>query len=250
VPRADWTRTARAHLEALVARYELPTSVAERLLRLLELVVSDPLAPTSVRDPMKALDNHLADSLVGLELAELRRASAIADLGAGAGFPGLPLALGLPRAELVLVESSGRKCAFIEHAILACEVANARVVHARAESWANRCRRFDVVTARALAPLDVVAEYAAPLLRIGGALVVWRGRRDAVAEAAAAQAADTLGLEPREPQAVSPYSGASHRHLHVMSKVRETPDSFPRRPGMARKRPLGRSGAPSDRARR
>ena len=93
--------------------------------------------------------------------------------------------------------------------------------------------------ARALAPLAVVAEYAAPLLRIGGALVAWRGRRDAGEEVSGANAAGELGLEARAPIAVTPYPGALHRHLHVMVKVAETPAQFPRRAGMARKRPLG-----------
>jgi 16S rRNA (guanine527-N7)-methyltransferase len=86
----------------------------------------------------------------------------------------------------------------------------------------------------------VVAEYAAPLLRVGGRLVAWRGRRDPADEAAGARAALQLGLEAREPVAVRPYPAAEHRHLHVMVKTGETPAKFPRRPGVARKRPLGR----------
>jgi 16S rRNA (guanine527-N7)-methyltransferase len=100
------------------------------------------------------------------------------------------------------------------------------------------------VTARALAPLEVVAEYAAPLLAVGGTLVAWRGRRDADAEALAARAADQLGLEPGEIVQVQPFPGAKNRYLHLMSKVTETPLGFPRRPGMATKRPLGRNVVP------
>jgi 16S rRNA (guanine527-N7)-methyltransferase len=225
----------------MVRRYGLPDGAAERFLSLIELLATDPLAPTAVRDPAKAAEDHLADSLVALELAETITAAAIADLGAGAGFPGLPLAIALPQTEVDLVESSVRKCAFIERAASRCEITNALAVHARAESWADGLRRFDLVTARALAPLPVVAEYAAPMLRLGGTLVVWRGRRDPTAEAAAAAAAEELGLELREPLAVTPYLGAEHRHLHRMLKIRETPSRFPRRPGMARKRPLGGS---------
>ena len=101
---------------------------------------------------------------MALELAEVRGATAIADLGAGAGFPGLPLAIALPGAQVRLVESNGRKCAFIAGAIEACELPNAMPVHARAESWPEGLGACDLVTARALAPLAVVAEYAAPLL--------------------------------------------------------------------------------------
>jgi 16S rRNA (guanine527-N7)-methyltransferase len=120
-------------------------------------------------------------------------------------------------------------------------------VHARAEEWADGLGACDLVTARALAPLAVVAEYAAPLLTVGGTLVAWRGRRDPDDEAVGARAAVELGLEPGTVIRVEPYPGALHRHLHVLRKVAPTPDRFPRRPGMARKRPLG--GA-SDRVRR
>jgi 16S rRNA (guanine527-N7)-methyltransferase len=225
-------------LASLIARYSLPGSAGEQLAALAELLSTDPSASTSVRDPQRVLDDHLADALVALELPELRRAAAIADLGSGAGVPGLPLAIALPAAQVALVESNGRKHAFIERAMSVCEIANGEAVHSRAESWTAGHGRHDVVTARALAPLPVVAEYAAPLLRIGGSLIVWRGRRDADEEAAGARAASQLRLEPAPPVAVRPYSGARHRHLHVMTKVAPTPPRFPRRPGAARKRPL------------
>jgi 16S rRNA (guanine527-N7)-methyltransferase len=220
------------------------------LLALLNAVVTDPHAPTTVRDPVKIADDHLADSLVALEFEQTRSAATIADLGAGAGFPGLPLAISLPNAAVALVESNARKCAFIERAGRASRAANATVIHARAEAWPDGRRHFDLVTARALAPLAVVAEYAAPLLRVGGTLLAWRGRRDPAAELAAAVAADELGLEIAEPVPVGPYPGALNRHLHLLSKVRETPDRFPRRPGIALKRPLGVGGESSDRVRR
>jgi len=157
------------------------------------------------------------------------------------------LAIALPAARVSCVESVGRKCAFISRAAEACGATNATAVHARAEEWTAGREACDLVTARALAPLAVVAEYAAPLLVVAGSLVAWRGRRDPDDEAAGARAAAELGLEPGPVVRVEPYPGALHRHLHVMRKVASTPDRFPRRPGMARKRPLG--GA-SDRPRR
>jgi len=226
-------------IKALVGRYGLPSRAGESLLSLAMLLGMDPLAPTALRDPMIAVDDHIADSLVALELGQTRSASKMADLGAGAGFPGLPLAIALPSVEMALVESSVRKCAFIERALVACSVANARVVNARAESWREGLCAFDLVSARALGSLAVVAEYAAPLLRVGGVLIVWRGRRDPGAEAAGSRACLQLGLKAHEPIRVKPYSEAEHKHLHLMSKTHETPTAFPRRPGMARKRPLG-----------
>ncbi|MBV8430896.1 MAG: class I SAM-dependent methyltransferase, partial [Solirubrobacterales bacterium] len=136
--------------------------------------------------------------------------------------------------------SSSRKCAFLARAVEVCGVANAEVVHARAESFPAARSGYDVVTARAVGPLAVTAEYAAPLLRVGGCLVVWQGRRDPDADRALAQAAGELGFGEAEIRRVLPYQTAANRHLYLLTKVRQTPDRFPRRPGMALKRPLGR----------
>jgi 16S rRNA (guanine527-N7)-methyltransferase len=228
-----------ARIQGLGERYGLADGAVEQLRLLHRLLVEDPLAPTAVRDPEKVVDDHLADSLVALELTQVRSAGAVADLGSGAGVPGLPLAIALPGVRVALVESAARKCAFLERALAECGLANTRVIHARAESWAQGIESSDLVTARALAPLDVVVEYAAPLLTVGGMLVAWRGRRDHVAESEGARAAAKVGLEPLEILAVQPYPGAVNRHLHLMSKVMPTPAGFPRRPGIARKRPLG-----------
>lgn len=222
---------------ALAERYGLPVETVPRLAALLERL-DDEHAPTTVRDPAAALGVHLADSLAGLELTAVREATVIADLGAGAGFPGLPLAVALPQADVRLVESIARKCAFITAMADAAAITNAVAVPRRAEEWPDGIGVHDLVTARALAPLGVLAEYAAPLLREGGALVAWKGRREAEEEAGGARAAATLGLEVAEIRSVSPYDGADHRHLYVLRKVAPTPDRFPRRPGMARKRPL------------
>jgi 16S rRNA (guanine527-N7)-methyltransferase len=223
----------------LVARFGLASDAISRFTTLVMRLTQDPHAPTTLRDPLAAVRDHLADSLVALELPAVRAATRIADLGAGAGMPGLPLAVALPSARVTLVESNGRKCDFLSRASEACGLGNVEVVHARVEEWSAGMGRCDLVTARALASLAVVAEYAAPLLADGGALVAWRGRRDGADEAAAARAALQLGLEAQAPIAVSPYPGALYRHLHVLVKVAPTPDRFPRRAGMARKRPLG-----------
>lgn len=229
-----------ARLRALADRYGLEPTTSSRFARLLAFVESDEHAPTAIRDPRTAVDEHIADSLVALDLAEVRAAASIADLGSGAAFPGLPLALSLPATNVFLVESNRRKCDFIRRAIAASDAPNASTVCARAEEWRAGLGRHDVITARALAAPAVVAEYAAPLLRLGGLLIMWRGRREPEAEASAARAAEGLGLEDLGPRAVTPFREATHRHLHLMSKVMETPDRFPRRAGAALKRPLGR----------
>jgi 16S rRNA (guanine527-N7)-methyltransferase len=224
---------------ALAERHGLPRRAVTQLLAFQSLLVADPLAPTAIRDPLKAVDDHLADSLVGLEFAPIRAARKLADLGSGAGLPGLPIAIALPEARVALVESASRRSAFLERAVALSGATNADVVNARAETWPEGVATFDVVTARALAPLPVVVEYAAPLLVVGGVLVAWRGRRNPRDEEAAVTAAAQLGLEPLEIRHMQPFPGAEHRYLHLMSKVMHTPSGFPRRPGMALKRPLG-----------
>lgn len=228
-------------VDELTARYELSQRASTQLASLLALLGHDPLAPTSVRDPERILEDHLADSLVALELEPVRSARQVVDVGAGAGLPGLPLAIARPHASFSLVESAARKCSFIRGAVAVCSLANVEVVQARAESWSEGLRRFDLAVVRALSALDVVLEYAAPLLVVGGYLVAWRGRRDAGSEAAGERAAAVLGLTVEDVRQVTPYPDARDRHLHVFLKVRETPDRFPRRPGMASKRPLGRA---------
>lgn len=208
--------------------------------RLLEALAAEPDPHTTVSDPAAAADVHVADSLSGLEVAELAAAIAIADVGAGAGFPGLILALALPGARVDLIESQRRKCDLIERLAAAAPAPNARAVCARAEEWAAADGReaYDAVTARAVAPLAVLAEYAAPLLREGGVLVAWKGRRDPGEEAAGAAAAAALGLEPAGVVAVQPYAASRDRHLHVYRKAAPTPSRYPRRPGIAAKRPI------------
>jgi 16S rRNA (guanine527-N7)-methyltransferase len=207
---------------------------------LLGALASEPAPPTTVKEPDEAVDVHVADSLSGLTVDPLAQAARIADIGAGAGFPGLVLAVALPSASVDLIESTARKCEVIERLATAAGIENARPVAARAEEWAAGDGRgaYDVVTARALAGLPVLAEYAAPLLREGGVLVAWKGARDPVEERDGASAAAILGLELDPPVAVRPFKASRDRHLYVFRKTAPTPARFPRRAGMATKRPL------------
>jgi 16S rRNA (guanine527-N7)-methyltransferase len=228
----DW----RARLDEIVHAHGLDADAGDRLAALLKHVRDDPTAPTTLVDPAAGVNAHVADSLSALSLPAVRDARRIADVGAGAGFPGLPLAIALPDAQVFLIETQSRKCAFLERAVEAAGIANAEVVCARVEDWPER--ELDVVCTRAVAPLAVLVEYAAPLLRLGGTLVAWKGQRDAGEEAAGAAAAEITGLEVGEVVAVRPFPGGDRHSLHLYSKAVETPVKFPRRAGMASKRPL------------
>jgi 16S rRNA (guanine527-N7)-methyltransferase len=233
-------RGVAERLAELGSRYSLDSSAVEQLGRLLDALAAEVDPPTTVRDPRSAVDQHIADSLSGLEVEALRSARRVADLGSGAGFPGLPLAIALPEASVDLVESTRRKCEVIERLAAAAGVRNARAVPLRAEELAAGEGRdaYDVVTARALAPLAVLVEYAAPLLRDGGVLVAWKGSPDPEEQLAGDAGAEIVGLRSEEVRNVRPFEGTLNLNLYLYSKVRSTPNHFPRRPGAAAKRPL------------
>jgi 16S rRNA (guanine527-N7)-methyltransferase len=232
---------SRETLDRIASERGLPVRAPEQLAALLDALAAEPDPHTTVSDPTRALDVHVRDSLAALEVPAVRVARSIVDIGAGAGFPGLPLAIALPEAQVDLVESASRKTAVIERLAAAAGIGNARAIHARAEEWAatDARGRYDLATARAVAPLAVLAEYAAPLLAVGGTFVAWKGAPDHDELAAGERAACELGLEALDVLPVVPYEGARDLTLHLYSKVRETPPRFPRRPGMAGKRPLG-----------
>jgi 16S rRNA (guanine527-N7)-methyltransferase len=199
-----------------------------------------------VSEPERAREVHVADSLSGLQVPELARARRIADVGAGAGFPGLVLAVALPTTRVDLIESVGRKAAVIDRLIQAAKIENARSVVARAEQWGRLHvslgggrEAYEAVTARAVAGLPVLVEYAAPLLRSAGVLVAWKGVVGADELRLGRGAADAVGMSLEDVLQVEPFPDARERHLYVFRKVAATPERFPRRPGMAAKRPLG-----------
>ena len=225
---------------------ELLGADGERRLRaVLELVATDPRSPTTVRDLDEAWRTHALDSLSGLVLPRLAAAGRIADVGAGAGFPGFALAAALPSARVDLIEATSRKCEFMRAALATAGIDNARVVCTRAEEWARELapaggrEAYDAVTARAVGRLATLAELGSPLLSDGGVLVAWKGRRDPEEEAEAERAGGRLAMRFEAVRGVAERAGFEHRHLYAYVKEGPTPEGLPRRPGMAKKRPLG-----------
>jgi 16S rRNA (guanine527-N7)-methyltransferase len=210
----------------LAARYGVEPGP---LVALVQALAAEADPPTTVADP---IDEHLADSLSAVPyLSPIR----LADIGSGMGFPGLALAAAFPSSHVTLIESQRRHAAVAERLGRAAGLGNVAVLPLRAEEVQDE---FDVVTARAVAPLAVLVEYAAPLLAPGGQLVAWKGARDAAEELSGEEAGRVVGLSPDRVVPVEPFPGAHSRHLHFYAKTAPTPDRFPRRPGMARKRPL------------
>jgi 16S rRNA (guanine527-N7)-methyltransferase len=218
----------------------LDPAARQALRNVLSLLAEERASVSSVVDE-RAWQVHVTDSLTGLEIPDLRGAGRIADVGAGAGFPGLVLAVALPQAQIELIESVGRKCAFMRHAIEAASIPNATVLDTRSEDWAggDGRERYDAVTARAVGRLSTLAELASPLLKPNGVLVAWKGKRDPEEESQLENAAAALAMGPERILDVGNRAGSQHRHLHVIRKTGETPAGLPRRAGMAKKRPKG-----------
>jgi 16S rRNA (guanine527-N7)-methyltransferase len=222
-PTASLTATQRRSLETVLA-----------------LLASERASVSSVVDD-RAWEVHVADSLTGLVVPEIRSAGRIADIGAGAGFPGLVLAVALPDARIDLIESVSRKTSFITQAAVTAGIANATAVTARTEDVARDDSResYDVVTARAVGRLSTLGELASPLLKQGGVLVAWKGRRDEDEESQLDRASASLAMTPEQILDVGGRAGSIHRHLHVIRKSGPTPENLPRNPGIAKKRPKG-----------
>lgn len=230
---------APSEIRHLARAHGLGGDAAGLLAALAQALAAEPDPPTAIRDPRDVVDRHLADSLEGLAVGGLREARTVADLGSGAGFPGLPLAVALQSARFDLLEAQRRKCEAITRLAAAAGLSNARAVPVRAEDWAagEGRERYDAVTARAVAPLAVLVEYAAPLLRDGGVLIAWKGQPDPEEEAGGRRAAERAGLATQPALPSEPFPGA-RRKLYVYSKVKPTPDFLPRRAGVAARRPL------------
>ena len=199
----------------------------ERVDRWLRALMETP-GLTAISDPAEARRVHVDDALAALPLVER---GPVVDVGSGGGSPGLPLAAARPDLEFALLESVEKKCAFLREQ--AEPFPNVSVVCARAEEHAAGEGRdaYGTALARALAPLVVALEWCLPLVAPGGAAILYVGAVGASASAVAEQ------LGARE-ESVVQVPGSEQRHLLVFRKVDPTPEGFPRRPGMARKRPL------------
>jgi len=191
----------------------------ERLRRWISALLATP-GLTAIRDPDEAWRVHVEQSLTSFRLVS-QFEGPIVDVGSGGGAPGVPLAAAFPDREVTLLEANGRKAAFLEQ--VASEFPNVRVVRARVE---EHDQIYGVAVAKALAPPPVAAELCLPLVREGGAAILFVGR--SADPAAVAAVAEMLGGGLPEP----------HPGLLAIPKVAPTPPRFPRRAGMAAKRPL------------
>lgn len=195
---------------------------------------------TAITEPAAVARQHVADSLSALAVLRAGPHLSILDLGSGGGYPGLPLAAALPAARVLLVDSIAKKTAFLEAACRAVGLEDrVAVATARIEALreAGPPPGWDVVTARAVRPLDELVELALPALRIGGRLVAWKRGHLAAELAAGARAAGRLGGGTPRVCAIPPEAGLDGHVLVVVRKERPTPAGYPRDPAARRREP-------------
>jgi len=199
---------------------------------------------TAITDWKGVLIRHFLDSLSCLKAipqGELAAGARVIDVGTGAGYPGIPLKIVCPGMRLTLLEATQKKVTFLEHLIDRLGLEHVQAIHARSEQLGHDLahrERYDWALARAVAKMPTLAEYLLPLTRVGGAMLAQKGE-DAAAEVHGAdKAIGTLGGEVRQLVPVELRGLAETRYLVVVDKVAPSPQKYPRRPGMPKKRPL------------
>lgn len=196
---------------------------------------------TAIVDEHEAAVKHFIDSLTCIRAVQIDSGMKLVDIGAGAGFPGIPLKICLPGLFVVLVEAQEKKVKFIARVISELGLKNIYAVHARAEEIGRDPEyreTADLVVARAVAGINMLAEYCLPVVRVGGAFLAMKGPGAGEEVARAKRAIGVMGGEVLKTVSLRlPFTG-DERSLVVVKKVNKTPDKYPRRPGVPGKKPL------------
>ena len=196
---------------------------------------------TAIVDEKDAAIKHFIDSLTCLKVMPLEKGTRLLDVGAGAGFPGIPLLICCPGLNITMIEAAAKKVSFLKQVIKELRLENIEAVHVRAEDFGrnkNHREKYDVVVSRAVASLAVLAEYCLPPLMVGGVFVAMKGPKLQEEIKAAENALVVLGGEIRKVVAVKlPFTG-DERELVLIGKIKATPETYPRRAGVPAKNPL------------
>ena len=196
----------------------------------------------------EAVDRHFMDSLTVLRTGLVTGRETMIDVGTGAGFPGLVIAMACPEARMILLDAQQKRLNFLQAVCDKAGIRNVTILHARAEEGARRKdlrERFDIAMARALAPANVLCEYLLPYVRTGGLALCWKGPalKDEITEGR--RSAHVLGGRLEMPVSCAVY-GRDWEHLILpVRKVQSTPAQYPRKPGLPKNKPLGGSAKQS-----
>lgn len=197
---------------------------------------------TAISDDEETVDKHFIDSLTVLKTGLIRNQSSLIDVGTGAGFPGMVLAMACPDLDFTLLDSQRKRISFLEKVQEAAGVQNVRIIHARAEDGARDSQmreRFDYAVARALAPLNVLCEYLLPYVRTEGYALCWKGPalKDEIENGR--KAAHLLGGRLEMPVLCS-VAGREWEHIILpVRKMQPTSRIYPRKAGTPKAKPLG-----------
>ncbi|MBC7188908.1 16S rRNA (guanine(527)-N(7))-methyltransferase RsmG [Candidatus Aerophobetes bacterium] len=193
---------------------------------------------TSITEDKDIIVKHFIDSLSCLLVMEKRQESLV-DIGAGAGFPSIPLKIAVPHIRCTLIEARKKKALFLNHLVKKLSFEDVRIINKRAEEVAHEKEResYDVAVGRAVAPFNVLLEYAIPLLKVGGILIAQKGKNKEDIKKAE-NALKILGAEIKKVEKITLPILNLPRKLIVVQKTASTPSGYPRRPGIPQKRPL------------
>ncbi len=218
----------------------LDESMEGRFRRYMELLLdwNQKINLTAITEPEEIISKHFLDSLTVLLTGRFSRGVSLIDIGAGAGFPSIPVKIARPDLCVTMLDSLGKRVDFLGRVIADLGLDGARALHSRAEDAARTELResFDVATARAVAALPVLAEYALPFVRVGGVFVAMKGAASDEEINAAKPAIRTLGGRIAQVKEL-PFDGMS-RSLVVIEKLAPTPAKYPRKAGKPSKDPI------------
>lgn len=196
---------------------------------------------TAITEPLAVETRHFLDSLTILKAVDLPPDATVIDVGTGAGFPGLPLRIVRPHIKLTLMEATGKKTAFLQHMADTLHMPDVEVLHARAEEagqLAAHREHYDLVLARSVAHMPVLAEYLLPLAKVGGIVIAMKGESARDEAALAERAFRILGGRLKEISMITLPNVADPHYLVVVDKIAPTPARFPRKPGEPSRNPL------------
>ena len=196
---------------------------------------------TAITDPDGVRVRHFLDSLSVVQATVLKPGYAVIDVGTGAGFPGLPLAIAFPNVQITLLESTGKKIRFLDHMIASLNLSNVSSLHGRAEEaghMPDQREHYDLVLARAVARLPALLEYLLPLARVEGRCIAMKGASAHEEAESAHKALSTLGGRLTAIERIELPDITDPHYLVVIQKTSPTPAHYPRKPGVPTRKPL------------
>ena len=223
---------------------DLSAHQLEQCARFAQLLISrnKEMNLTSLVEPEEIAVKHFVDSFTCLDVGLWPEGCRAVDVGTGAGFPGIPLAILRPDMSWVLIEALRKRVAFVKEAAAELGLTQVHCLHVRAEDLGRdpaARESFDVAVARAVSRLPVLLEYCVPLVKVGGGFIAMKGPEGEEEMAEAQTAAKTLGVKAAALKRLELPGGGGRRTLIWYQKVHPTPSAYPRRAGIAQKRPLG-----------